>query len=145
MRMLSYPVPDLPQTGARIAQLLRERGLTPRMVQAWLGLESPRAVYKWLNGRCLPTVDHLLALSRLMEVPMEALLVWHDLPAEDVASRDVPGKPFLLLRVYHTRRRAGCQGTGGTRGGAYSRPGPHRLLSAGWEAAEGGAAWTCAC
>ena len=97
MRMLSYPVPDLPQTGARIAQLLRERGLTPRMVQAWLGLESPRAIYKWLNGRCLPTVDHLLALSRLMEVPMEALLVWRDLPAEDVASRDVPGKLFCCF------------------------------------------------
>lgn len=141
---VSYPVPDLPQTGAKLARMLRERGLTPRMVQARLGLESPRAVYKWLNGRCLPTVDHLLALSRLMEVPMEALLVWHDLPAEDMASRDVPGKPFFVAPEI-SYVQPGWMSRYRQYAGAYSRPGRHRFLSAVWEAAEGGAAWTCAC
>ena len=38
----------------------------------------PQAIYKWQHGECLPTVDNLLALARLLRVSMEDLLVYED-------------------------------------------------------------------
>ena len=46
--------------------------------QAYFGFEYPQAIYKWQHGECLPTVDNLLALARLLRVPMEDLLVYDE-------------------------------------------------------------------
>ena len=40
--------------------------------------EYPQAIYKWQHGECLPSVDNLLALARVLRVPMEDLLVYDD-------------------------------------------------------------------
>ena len=75
MRMNSFPVIDLSATGSNIQRLRVERGLTVRDLQRYFGFEEPRAIYKWQKGESLPTVDNLYALSRLLQVPMEAILV----------------------------------------------------------------------
>ena len=74
----SYPVIDLVRTGSCIEQQRRQAGLTVKDVQNYFGFEYPQAIYKWQHGECLPTVDNLLALARLLQVPMEDLLVYED-------------------------------------------------------------------
>ena len=74
----AYPVIDLVETGRRIERQRRQAGLTVRDLQAYFGFEYPQAIYKWQHGECLPTVDNLLALARLLRVPMEDLLVYED-------------------------------------------------------------------
>ena len=54
---------------------MNECGVTVREIQEYLDLESPQAIYKWLNGRALPAPDNLLFLGRMLHVPMEELLV----------------------------------------------------------------------
>ena len=73
-----FPVIDLPATGRSIEQRRKAAGLSVRDVQAYFGFEYPQAVYKWQHGECLPSVDNLLALSRLLGTPMEDLLVYED-------------------------------------------------------------------
>lgn len=73
-----FPVIDLPATGRRIEWLRKAAGLSVRDVQTYFGFEYPQAVYKWQHGECLPSVDNLLALARLLRVPMEDLLVYED-------------------------------------------------------------------
>ena len=85
---VTYPCIDLSATGRRITALREQRGLSVREVQDFLGLEYPQAIYKWQWGMCLPSVDNLLALARLLRVPMEEILVTSD--------RDLL---FLLLRI----------------------------------------------
>lgn len=63
------------ETGMRIKRLMAEKKLSVREVQERLGLESPQSVYKWLHGTSLPALDNLLALSRLLGVRMEEILV----------------------------------------------------------------------
>ena len=63
------------ETGKRIRKLLRENGVTVREVQEEMDLESPQAVYKWLNGKALPSTENLLMLAKLLCVPMEEILV----------------------------------------------------------------------
>ncbi len=74
----AYPVIDLVKTGRCIERQRRQAGLTVRDLQAYFGFEYPQAIYKWQHGECLPTVDNLLALARLLRVSMEDLLVYED-------------------------------------------------------------------
>ena len=74
----AYPVINLAETGRRIERQRRQAGLTVRDLQTYFGFEYPQAIYKWQHGECLPTVDNLLALARLLRVSMEDLLVYDD-------------------------------------------------------------------
>ena len=73
-----FPVIDLPGTGRNIQRLRQQAGVTVRELQAYFGFEYPQAIYKWQHGECLPSVDNLLALARVLRVPMEDLLVYDD-------------------------------------------------------------------
>ena len=70
-----YPVIDLTATGAHLKELLEERGITVQDVQEAMGLASPQAVYRWLRGSNMPSVDNLYALSRFLDVPMNNVIV----------------------------------------------------------------------
>ena len=78
MAAVSFPVIDLQRTGHRIECQRRAAGLSVRELQKYFGFEYPQAIYKWQHGECLPTVDNLLALSRILHVGMEDLLVYED-------------------------------------------------------------------
>ena len=68
MTKVSFPVIDLQQTGRNIERCRREAGMSVRELQTYFGFEYPQAIYKWQHGECLPTVDNLLALSRIDSV-----------------------------------------------------------------------------
>ena len=75
MAITAFPSIDLARTGKRIETVRRSRGFSVRDIQNYFGFEYPQAVYKWQHGECLPSVDNLLALARLLRVNMEDLLV----------------------------------------------------------------------
>ena len=64
------------ETGSRIKSLLRESGYTVRDIQNAMGFENPQAVYKWISGKCLPSLDNFLILSRLLNI----LVIDGDIP-----------------------------------------------------------------
>ena len=72
---IEYPVIDLKKTGENIRQLRISRGLSVNEVREFLGFSEPQAVYQWQKGVSLPSVDHLCALSKLLAVPMDDILV----------------------------------------------------------------------
>ena len=75
MSLVSFPVIDPAATGSNIMRLRLEQGLTVRDVQVFFGFEEPQAIYKWQSGKSLPTVDNLYALSALLDVRMDEILV----------------------------------------------------------------------
>ena len=77
-RQVSYPVINLPLTGRSIEEHRLAAGLSVRDLQSYFGFEYPQAIYKWQQGKSLPSVDNLLALARLLQVSMEDLLVCDD-------------------------------------------------------------------
>ncbi len=70
-----FPVIDPVATGENIVRLRKERGMTVRDIQTWFGFDEPRAIYKWQSGQSMPSIDNLYALSALLGVPMEDILV----------------------------------------------------------------------
>lgn len=75
MEMKYFPTIDLEATGKHIAQLRKERGLSVKDLQNYFGFDAPQAIYKWQKGTTLPSVDNLLALSVLLEVSIDSILV----------------------------------------------------------------------
>ena len=83
--MSPFPQIDVRATGQNIDQLLKQHHISIRTLQTFFGFDSPRAIYKWLRGEHLPSVDHLFALSRLLQIPLQDILV--ELQRDD---QDVP-------------------------------------------------------
>lgn len=75
MTYQTFPVIDLAATGSNILRLRQARGYSVRDLQRYFGFEEPQAIYKWQRGQSLPTVDNLYALSALLGVSMNDILV----------------------------------------------------------------------
>lgn len=95
-----FPVIDLPATGANILRLRQTRGLSVRDLQQFFGFEEPQAIYKWQRGQSLPSVDNLYALSALLGVTMNDILVAASIP--DICTTSGRSKPaaqhFMSIR-----------------------------------------------
>ena len=65
----------LPETGSHIKQLLKKSGYTVRDIQSAMGFENPQAIYKWMSGKTLPSLDNLVILSKILHSSMEDILV----------------------------------------------------------------------
>ena len=99
MRKKNYPVIDLYETGQNIKNLILLKGLTVKDVQDYLELGTPQSIYHWFDGRNLPTLDNLYALSELLRVPMDLLVKGnrkHDLvPCKDAT--------FQCIFIYYEK------------------------------------------
>ena len=62
-------------TGKQIKKLLSEKGYTVKDVQRVMGFENPQAIYKWISGKSLPSLDNFVILSRLLHTSIEDILV----------------------------------------------------------------------
>ena len=71
----TYPNIDMQRTGRILKHMIESAGYTPRIIQDYLHLSCVQPIYRWYKGLILPSVDHLLMLSELLNVHMEDLLV----------------------------------------------------------------------
>ena len=83
MSGFTYPVIDPQRTGQTIRKLIKERKLTVEQVRDRIELESVQAMYKWFRGECCPKIDNLLALSRLLNVSIDSMIVSRDEKLEE--------------------------------------------------------------
>ena len=83
------------ETGKRIKQLLSEQNYTIREIQGAFGFENPQAIYKWISGRSLPSLDNFVILSRLLHTSIEDILV-------------VDGDVVRLWGIIHDYRKSDC-------------------------------------
>ena len=73
--MFNMPAIDTAATGRNIARLREAAGLTVRDLQDIFGFATPQAIYKWQHGTAMPTIDNLVVLAAVLEVPMDAIIV----------------------------------------------------------------------
>lgn len=70
-----YQPIDQVKTGIKLKIMLKAAGYDVKYIQEYLHLSCPQSIYRWFKGKVLPSVDHLCALSKLLNVHMEDLLV----------------------------------------------------------------------
>lgn len=66
---------NLEMTGLTIRKHMVEAGLSVKDIQGVLGFGTPQAIYKWLHGKNLPTLDNFVILADLLGVTLDALIV----------------------------------------------------------------------
>ena len=72
--MISIQVDTL-ATGRRIRKLLDDADISIRDLQDIMGFTTRNAIYKWTQGKCLPSIDNLVVLSAVLGVSMNEILV----------------------------------------------------------------------
>ena len=73
--MFTMPTIDMVATGRNIMRLREVAGLTVRDLQDIFGFSTPQAIYKWQHGTAMPTIDNLVVLAAVMDVPMDEIIV----------------------------------------------------------------------
>lgn len=73
--MFDIPTIDMVATGRNITRLREAAGLSVRDLQDIFGFATPQAIYKWQHGSALPTIDNLVVLAAVLEIPMDAIIV----------------------------------------------------------------------
>lgn len=97
-----YPNIDMVRTGQKLKELISAAGYDVKAIQSYLHLSCPQPIYRWFKGKTLPTVEHLYALSRLLEVHMEELLVSKSYPVY-VLDYDKYNSKIVQLDCYYER------------------------------------------
>lgn len=70
-----YPVIDVNQTGEWLRYLCKRKNITVAEIQEKLQIASNQAIYAWFNGKTLPSINNLYALSELMKITMNDMVV----------------------------------------------------------------------
>ena len=83
---------DTKATGARIRELRKKHNLRVEDIRAYINLSDTQAIYKWQRGATLPSIENLLALSRLFNTTIEDII--QELGEEDKSS------PSVILWTY---------------------------------------------
>ena len=71
---MDYPVIDVAATGRNIDLIIRGHGYTVGQIADYLGT-TDSLVYRYIRGDVLPSIDRLLALSMLLHIPINDILV----------------------------------------------------------------------
>ena len=73
--MRDIPVINTAKTGQNIDRLRIAAGFTVRDIQRVFGFATPQAIYKWLHGTALPTIDNLVILASILDVAIDDIVV----------------------------------------------------------------------
>ena len=73
-RMICISI-DMKETGKNIRNKMMQKGYTVEDIMEITGVSTEQAVYKWLGGKSLPSLETLLVMSQIFEVDVSELLV----------------------------------------------------------------------
>ena len=71
----TMPTIDMTATGANIKALLKARGLKVADVQNTCGFNTPQAIFKWMRGDAMPSIDNLVILSHMLGVTIDQIII----------------------------------------------------------------------
>ena len=72
---MTYPYINTVATGENINRMRIEAGFSVRDIQEVFGFATPQAVYKWIHGTALPTIDNLVILASVLGVTMDEIII----------------------------------------------------------------------
>ncbi|MBP3243254.1 MAG: helix-turn-helix transcriptional regulator [Ruminococcus sp.] len=73
--MLTTPTINMTATGANIKSLIKTRGFKVADVQNILGFNTPQAIFKWMRGDAMPSIDNMVILAHLLDVTIDEIII----------------------------------------------------------------------
>ncbi|MBO4876449.1 MAG: helix-turn-helix transcriptional regulator [Ruminococcus sp.] len=62
-------------TGANIKALIKTKGLKVSDVQNICGFNTPQAIFKWMRGDAMPSIDNMVILAHILDVPIDKIII----------------------------------------------------------------------
>ena len=66
---------DMKATGANIRAYIKNNKMKIAEVQAIFGFNTPQAIYKWMRGDAVPTIDNIIILADIFGVGIGDIVV----------------------------------------------------------------------
>lgn len=73
--MMEIPFVDVVATGRQIDRLRIAAGMSVKDMQMVFGFSTPQAIYKWIHGTSMPTIDNLVILAAMLGVTLDEIVV----------------------------------------------------------------------
>ena len=73
--MQTLPKIDVKATGLNIQKLMKDNNISKRELQNTLGFSTPQAIYKWVRGVNMPTLDNLVIIADVLNVTLDDIVV----------------------------------------------------------------------
>ena len=74
---VNVPIINMVETGRNLKKIMNEEEVKPTLISRITG-HSLQAIYDWLAGKKMPNLDNLMLLSRILNRPVEELIITHD-------------------------------------------------------------------
>ena len=71
---MTYPMINTAATGQNINRMRIEAGMTVRDMQQVFGFTTPQAIYKWIHGTAMPTIDNMVILAAMFDVTVDEII-----------------------------------------------------------------------
>ena len=72
---MEIPFVDTVATGRNIDRLRIAAGMSVKDMQMVFGFATPQAIYKWIHGTSMPTIDNLVILAAILGVTLDEIVV----------------------------------------------------------------------
>ena len=72
--MMNFPMINTVATGENINRMRIEAGMTVRNMQDVFGFTTPQAIYKWIHGTAMPTIDNMVILAAMFGVTVDDII-----------------------------------------------------------------------
>lgn len=70
---------DKVRTGRNISRAMEDHGVRASDIMEACGLTTRNAIYRWMNGKSLPTIDHMVILAYMVETALQDLIAIEDI------------------------------------------------------------------
>ena len=71
---MEIPFVDTVATGRNIDRLRIAAGMSVKDMQKVFGFATPQAIYKWIHGTSMPTIDNLVILAAMLGVTLDEIV-----------------------------------------------------------------------
>ena len=69
------PTINMTATGANIRALIKAKGLKVADIQNICGFNTPQAIFKWMRGDAMPSIDNMVILAHLLNVTIDKIII----------------------------------------------------------------------
>ena len=72
--MMNFPMINTVATGQNINRMRIAADMSVRDMQEVFGFSTPQAIYKWIHGTAMPTIDNMVVLAAMSDVTVDEII-----------------------------------------------------------------------
>lgn len=69
------PIIDVKATGMNIKTIMKAKGFKVTDIQDKCGFNTPQAIFKWMRGDSVPTIDNMIIIADMFGVTIDQIIV----------------------------------------------------------------------